>query len=47
MGSFDEVLHDVSSYPKPKQKQKQTVEPAQYGLDINFKEQMPNLADTV
>jgi len=25
----------------------QTVEPAQYGLEINFKEQMPNLADTV
>ena len=45
MGSFDEVLHDVSSYSK--QKQKQTVEPAQYGLEINFKEQMPNLADTV
>ena len=37
MYQFHKVLHDVSSFSK--QKPKQTVEPAQYGLEINFKAQ--------
>ena len=34
-GTFHKVVHDVSSFSK--QKTKQTVESAQYGLEINFK----------
>ena len=34
--TFHKVVPDVSSFSKQKQKTKQTVEPAQYGLEINF-----------
>ena len=40
IGTFHRVIHDIGSFSKQK-KTKQTIEPAQYGLEINFKTPLP------